>query len=72
MFLEIPVELLNFYKILRSYKIKIIEDAANVLEAGIKKTSWNFGDFGVISFNGNKIITSGGGEASFTKKFLSL
>ena len=37
-------------------------------EASIKNTWENFGDvLGCISFNGNKIITTGGGEYSYYK-----
>ena len=39
------------------------------MEAGTKKHLGTFGDFGIISFNGNKIITSGGGGAVLLKNF---
>ncbi len=53
--------------IANSYKLKIIEDATEALgtyyidgqEKG--KFAGTMGDFGVYSFNGNKIITTGGG-----------
>ena len=60
MFLN-PSKIVELCNILRSYKIKLLKMQQNVLEAGIKKHLGTFGDFGVISFNGNKIITSGGG-----------
>lgn len=45
-----------------SYNVPIIEDAAESLGATYKcKQTGSFGRFGVISFNGNKIITTSGG-----------
>jgi pyridoxal phosphate-dependent aminotransferase EpsN len=44
------------------YHVPIIEDAAESLGANYKgKPSGTFGEFGVYSFNGNKIITTSGG-----------
>ncbi len=44
------------------YNIKIIEDASESLGSYYNgKHSGTFGEIGVFSFNGNKIITSGGG-----------
>ncbi len=56
------------------YRLKVIEDATEAL--GTKYTSGVFagkyagtiGDFGAYSFNGNKIITTGGGGAVTAKK----
>lgn len=44
------------------YGITLIEDAAESLGSTYKgKHSGTFGEYGIISFNGNKIITSSGG-----------
>ncbi|MDZ5473326.1 aminotransferase class I/II-fold pyridoxal phosphate-dependent enzyme [Bacillus sp. 31A1R] len=48
--------------ICRKYNVPIIEDAAESLGSTYKgKASGSLGDFGVFSFNGNKIITTSGG-----------
>ena len=52
----------NIKEICRSYNCKIIEDAAESLGATYKnKQTGTFGDYGIYSFNGNKIITTSGG-----------
>lgn len=49
------------------YHIVLIEDAAESLGSYYKERhTGTFGDFGVFSFNGNKIITSGGGGCLVT------
>jgi len=49
-------------KICRRYNVKVIEDAAESLGGYYKGThTGTFGDYGVFSFNGNKIITTSGG-----------
>ncbi|OON98144.1 MAG: aminotransferase DegT [Epulopiscium sp. Nele67-Bin005] len=48
----------------KKFGFKIIEDATEALgtyQLNNKKFAGTFGDFGVFSFNGNKIITTGGG-----------
>ena len=57
-------EILKIKKICKKYNLKLIEDASECLGSYYKKKHLGtFGDFGVLSFNGNKIITSGGGGA---------
>ncbi len=46
------------------YRVSVIEDAAESLGATYRdKKSGSFGKFGILSFNGNKIITTSGGGA---------
>lgn len=48
--------------ICKKYKVPLIEDAAESLGTTYHgKYTGTFGDYGIISFNGNKIITSSGG-----------
>ena len=48
----------------KRYGVALIEDAAESLGATYKgKMSGSFGKFGILSFNGNKIITTSGGGA---------
>lgn len=63
----------NLNKLIKKCKklnIKILEDATESLGTFYKdgKHTGTLGDIGVISFNGNKIITTGGGGAILTKK----
>jgi perosamine synthetase len=53
--------------ICEEYKILLIEDAAESIGSTYKGLhAGRFGKMGIISFNGNKIITSGGGGAIIT------
>lgn len=48
--------------ICKKYNVPLIEDSAESLGTTYKgKYTGTFGDYGIISFNGNKIITSSGG-----------
>jgi dTDP-4-amino-4,6-dideoxygalactose transaminase len=50
------------------YDIPILEDSAEALGSWYKgQKCGTFGDIGVLSFNGNKIITTSGGGAIVTK-----
>ena len=54
--------------IAKKYGIPIIEDAAEALGSTyLDKKCGQFGDIGIFSFNGNKIITTSGGGALVTK-----
>ena len=57
----------NLLSLAKRFKLKVIEDATESLGSFYKKKHLGtFGDLGVLSFNGNKIITSGGGGAILT------
>lgn len=62
-----PAQIEKLKNISRKYKLFLIEDAAESLGSYYKKKhTGTFGDLGVISFNGNKIITTGGGGVVIT------
>jgi len=49
-------------EICERYKVPVVEDAAEALGAAYKgRKCGSLGDFGIYSFNGNKIITTSGG-----------
>lgn len=59
-----PAQMDKVMQISEKYKIPVIEDAAEALGSKYKdKKLGTFGHFGIISFNGNKIITTSGGGA---------
>ena len=63
-----PANMERICKIANNYKIKVIEDAAESLGSDIGgKKCGTWGDFGILSFNGNKIITTSGGGALVSK-----
>lgn len=50
------------------FDIPIIEDAAEAMGSSLNgKLCGTFGEFGIFSFNGNKIITTGGGGALLSR-----
>jgi perosamine synthetase len=62
-----PCKIDEIKDICKKYKIFLIEDAAESLGSKYKnKHTGTFGDLGTFSFNGNKIITSGGGGCILT------
>lgn len=51
----------------RKYKIPIVEDAAEALGSKLEdRYAGSFGDISILSFNGNKVITTSGGGALLT------
>lgn len=59
-----PVHLDELMEVCNTWEIPVIEDAAESLGSEYKgKHTGGFGHSGVFSFNGNKIVTSGGGGA---------
>lgn len=59
-----PAKMGEIKGISKRYDIPIIEDAAEALGSKYKdKTAGSFGRFGILSFNGNKIITTSSGGA---------
>jgi dTDP-4-amino-4,6-dideoxygalactose transaminase len=59
-----PADIEGIMQIARAHSIPVIEDAAEALGSTYKgKALGTFGDIGIYSFNGNKIITTSGGGA---------
>ena len=59
-----PANMEGITAIANKYGIPVLEDAAEALGADYKgQKCGTFGDFGVLSFNGNKMITTSGGGA---------
>lgn len=57
-----PSDMDRLTKISKKYNIKLIEDSAESLGATYKKKNTGLeGDFGILSFNNNKILSTGGG-----------
>jgi len=57
-----PCNMDEIMRIAKKHNLYVIEDATESLSAKYKgKFTGTFGDFGCFSFNGNKIITTGGG-----------
>tara|TARA_B100000575_G_C23118330_1_gene646787 strand:+ start:223 stop:1401 length:1179 start_codon:yes stop_codon:yes gene_type:complete len=56
-------------KFLKKYNLYIIEDSAGALGSQVNKiAAGTIGDIGIYSFNGNKIVSTGGGGALLTNK----
>lgn len=74
-----PYKVDEVHAIAEKYEIPVLEDSAEALGSHYKGIKCgNFGDISVLSFNGNKIITTSGGGAlvsknrSYTEKALFL
>jgi dTDP-4-amino-4,6-dideoxygalactose transaminase len=64
-----PAKMNEIMAVAKEFEIPVIEDAAEALGSIYhSKKCGTFGDFGVLSFNGNKIITTSGGGALTSKK----
>jgi len=63
-----PAKMDEIQQIAKKYEIALIEDAAEALGSTYKEQKCgSFGDYGILSFNGNKIITTSGGGALICK-----
>ncbi len=64
----IPCKIKEIAALAQEYNIPLIEDAAEALGSKVAdRACGTFGDLGVLSFNGNKLITTGGGGALICK-----
>ena len=64
----VPYQVEAIKAISDKYNIPVLEDSAEALGSSFKGDKCGtFGDIGVLSFNGNKIITTSGGGAIVTK-----
>lgn len=63
-----PYKVDEVHAIARNFDIPVIEDSAEALGSSYRGFNCgSFGDFGILSFNGNKIITTSGGGALLCK-----
>jgi perosamine synthetase len=61
-------DIYELQRIARKYNLVLIEDAAECIGSKFdNKHLGLFGDYGILSFNGNKTITTGGGGAILCK-----
>lgn len=59
-----PCKIEELVTIARDFNLRVVEDAAEALGSTFNgKHLGTFGDIGTLSFNGNKIVTTGGGGA---------
>ncbi|WP_440910920.1 LegC family aminotransferase [Candidatus Pelagibacter sp.] len=60
-------EIIKLKNLAKKFNIKLVEDASEALGSFFNNQhAGSYGDVGIISFNGNKIITTGGGGAIVT------
>lgn len=63
-----PYKVDEIHEVAERYNLPVIEDSAEALGSTYKgEKCGTFGEFGILSFNGNKIITTSGGGALVTK-----
>jgi len=64
----VPYQIREIRTIADKYAIPILEDSAEAIGSSYKgQRCGTFGDIGILSFNGNKIITTSGGGAIVTQ-----
>lgn len=63
-----PYRVNEIHALAEKYQIPVLEDSAEALGSKYKETKCGtFGDISILSFNGNKIITTSGGGALVSK-----
>lgn len=63
-----PYQVDEVHKVARKYEIPVVEDAAEALGSTYKgEKCGTFAEYAILSFNGNKIITTSGGGALVTR-----
>lgn len=68
-----PVDLDALVALCQRWRLVLVEDAAESLGSYYKgRHTGNFGQIGVLSFNGNKIMTTGGGGMLLTDEVMGL
>ena len=64
-----PYNVKEIHDVAQKYEIPVIEDSAEALGSSYKNQKCGtFGDLSILSFNGNKIITTSGGGALVAKE----
>lgn len=64
----VPYKIEEIHAVATKYDIPILEDSAEAVGSSYKgQKCGTFGEIGVLSFNGNKVITTSGGGAIITK-----
>jgi dTDP-4-amino-4,6-dideoxygalactose transaminase len=64
-----PARMTEILAIAREFEIPVVEDAAEALGSSIDgQPCGSMGDIGILSFNGNKIITTSGGGALLSNR----
>jgi dTDP-4-amino-4,6-dideoxygalactose transaminase len=64
----VPYKVDEVHAVAKEFEIPLIEDSAEAMGSSYRGFNCgSFGDFGILSFNGNKIITTSGGGALLCK-----